>query len=230
MAFLFSARVTAYTAAVLAMLPVMTVQAVTQFFEYKNFYDDPVRIAAADERPLQARLAYFLVNPQDGKICHIRQILMSSGRHQEILHPNADQEIQIPLDSNLRSLNPNLTLDVAAEQVCSLSVQVVSTMPLTTQVQGQQLSALVRDMNDVYQRLGTFFTRRYMPQVSGLVLHFPVAEGKIIGAGSNNPLYIKNHILTLNMEQMVNIEKDLLTFPVVPIKITPFIQQHSTKN
>lgn len=230
MAFFFSARMTAYVAAALTLLPCTAVQAVTQVFEYKNFYDDPMRIAAADKPVLQARLAYFLVNPQNGQICQIRQIVMSSGRHQEVLQPGADQEIKIPLDTNLRSLNPNLTMDINAEQPCSLSVQVVSTLPMTTQIEGKQLAALVKDMNEVYQRLGTFVTRRYMPHVSGLVLHFPVADGKVLGTTSKNPLYIKNHILTLNTEQMVNIETDLLTFPAIPEKITPFIQQHSTKN
>ncbi|MGL5500229.1 MAG: DUF2987 domain-containing protein, partial [Plesiomonas shigelloides] len=133
MAFFFSARVTAYVAAALTLLPCTAVQAVTQVFEYKNFYDDPMRIAAADKPALQARLAYFLVNPQNGQICQIRQIVMSSGRHQEVLQPGADQEIKIPLDTNLRSLNPNLTMDINAEQPCSLSVQVVSTLPMTTQ-------------------------------------------------------------------------------------------------
>ncbi|WP_438633557.1 DUF2987 domain-containing protein [Plesiomonas sp.] len=207
--------------------------AASQVFEYKTFYDDVSRVNSADETKLAARLAYFLRDPQTKQDCKIARITMSSGRNNEQISVDETDEIRVPQDSNLRSINPNITIETANATPCDISIQVLATLPMTTTISGQQLQTLVADMNTLYQRLGTFFTRSRMPKVAGVIVHFPTETGQISVANAENSvttvetrtIEYKQHEWAVDFTQFPITKSDVLTFSVKPTKITPFIQQ-----
>ncbi|MGL5006729.1 MAG: DUF2987 domain-containing protein [Plesiomonas sp.] len=207
--------------------------AASQVFEYKTFYDDVSRINRPDEAKLAARLAYFLRDPQTKQGCQITRITMSSGRHNEQINIDATGEIRVPQDSNLRRINPNIMIETANTLPCDISVQVLATLPMTNTISGQQLQLLVADMNALYQRLGTFFTRSRMPKVGGVIVRFPTETGQITVENTNNSvtaletriIEYKQHEWTVDFTRFSITKSDVLTFSVKPTKIIPFIQQ-----
>ncbi|MGL4600426.1 MAG: DUF2987 domain-containing protein [Plesiomonas sp.] len=214
-------------------MPIGYGYAASQVFEYKTFYDDVSRVNSTDEAKLTARLAYFLRDPQTKQSCKITRITMSAGRHNEQISVDETGEIRVPQDSNLRSINPNITIETANSEPCDLSVQVLATLPITTTISGLQLQVLATDMNTLYQRLGTFFTRSRMPKVGGVIIHFPTETGLIsvvnadhsVTAVETRTIEYEQHKWAVDFTQFPITKSDVLTFSVKPTKITPFIQQ-----
>lgn len=153
------------------------------------------------------KLALFLLNQQDGSVCQIHKGSMRKDEHYEELVIPENNELRVPIDSNLRQANPDVTYVIDDGITCDVSMQVIAKQDYGTSIQQADVAKLVPQMNQILSDLGGMFSGWFMPDVEGIVVHFDSGDSKVI-------------------ELSTLAEGETITFHRPAVKVTPWIPRH----
>ncbi|PSW13303.1 DUF2987 domain-containing protein [Photobacterium rosenbergii] len=152
------------------------------------------------------KIALFLLNQQDGSVCQIHEGSMRKDKHFEQLVIPTNNELSVPVDSNLRQANPDVTFVIDDGITCDVSMQVIAKKDYGTSIDQSEVAKLVPQMNQMLSDLGGMFSGWFMPDVEGVVVHFGNGETQVIELSS------------LADDQSVS-------FAQPAVKVTPWIPQ-----
>lgn len=167
------------------------------------------------------KIAFYLLDQRDGSVCKIHKGWMQKDKHYEELNIPADNALDVPLDSNLRQANPDVTFVVDDGITCDVSMQVIATSEYGRQISQAQVQSLAPQMDKLLSDLGGMFSKWFMPKVGGVVLHFdqPLQAGIILASGNvaeaqGNKVILK--LDALSAGEVVKLPDDV-------VKVTPWI-------
>lgn len=130
------------------------------------------------------KIALFLLNQQDGSVCQIHKGSMRKDKHFEELVIPDNNELTVPIDSNLRQANPDVTFVIDDGITCDVSMQVIAKNEYGTSLEQSEVAKLVPQMNQILSDLGGMFSGWFMPDVEGVVVHFDNGDTKVIELSS----------------------------------------------
>ncbi|MDV5168773.1 DUF2987 domain-containing protein [Photobacterium rosenbergii] len=130
------------------------------------------------------KIALFLLNQQDGSVCQIHKGSMRKDEHFEELVIPENNELSVPIDSNLRQANPDVTFVIDDGITCDVSMQVIAKNEYGTSIEQSEVAKLVPQMNQLLSDLGGMFSGWFMPDVEGVVVHFDNGDTKVIELSS----------------------------------------------
>ena len=152
------------------------------------------------------KIALFLLNQQDGSVCQIHEGSMRKDKHFEQLVIPTNNELSVPVDSNLRQANPDVTFVIDDGITCDVSMQVVAKNDYGLSIEQQEVAKLIPQMNQLLSDLGGMFSGWFMPDVEGVVVHFSNGETQVIELSSIA-------------------EGETVDFAQPAVKVTPWIPQ-----
>ncbi|MGF1724922.1 DUF2987 domain-containing protein [Photobacterium nomapromontoriensis] len=167
------------------------------------------------------KIAFFLLDQRDGRVCEIQKGWMQKDEHYEALVIPANNELLVPIDTNLRQANPDVTFVIDDGIICDVSIQVMAKLAYGDQISQRDIQSLVPQMDQTLSDLGGMFSSWFMPDVAGVIVHFdkPISENITLANGINterqgNKVILK--LADLHTGEQIN-------FPYPSVKVTPWI-------
>lgn len=209
-----------FTAAVLAAVISSPVAAAQVQFSYSKLFTQ-LKHNYSENHP-DVKVGYFMVSPQNGETCQITKAWMTKEEHYEDFEIPASQELPLPIDNHLRSVNPDVFIETEGQTACDISFQVLAKKPFKKEMTEGDVNTLVPQMTAMMQDLGGMFASWFMPEVEGVMVHFrepqsalKTSEGRIIDVGGN--------VAVIRASELKGGER--IFFPQAPLKVTPWIPQ-----
>lgn len=171
------------------------------------------------------RVALYLTNQANGEVCKIQKGSMRKDEHYEELVIPSSNELAVPVDKNLRSANPDVTFVIDDGITCDVSMQVIANKTYDNAISQAELANLVPQMNNMMGDLGGMFSKWFMPEVKGVVVHFAAPSSNPITLSNGKILTVSDQTLVLKLADLT--EGENVQFPGNPIKVTPWIPQDS---
>lgn len=122
----------------------------------------------------------YFVDAENGHLCQINKAWMEKEQHYEELTISKTNELQFPLDDNLKQANPLIFVDTPQGRRCDFSLVVHSRHALHGKVNKKQVVRMVSQMQLMLENLGGMFARFFTPKVEGLTLEFAQQSGNIL--------------------------------------------------
>ncbi len=97
---------------------------------------------------------------------------MEKEEHYEELSISDNGEVNVPLDSNLKSANPLVYIHTQKEARCDYSLVVLTKEPLSGVVGYSELESKTSQMKTVLGGLGGMFSSWFTPDIEGVTLEF----------------------------------------------------------
>lgn len=172
------------------------------------------------------KIALYLIDQQTGKTCVVHKGWMQKEEHYEELVIPADNALVIPLDNNLRQANPDVTFVIDDGIVCDLSMQVIATHSFGKSVTKAELAGLLPQMDTMLSDLGGMFSSWFMPEVSGVVMHFEQTQSGLIEVSDKSTIAIQDGKAVVHVKELP--ENAVLTLPYPADKVTPWLAKSSS--
>ena len=171
------------------------------------------------------RIAFYLLNQSDGKVCTVHKGWMRKDEHYEELAIPADNELSVPVDSNLRQANPDVTFVIDDGITCDLSMQVIASKDYGRTLNQAEIAALIPQMDSMLSDLGGMFSSWFMPEVSGVVIHFANGVSEPVKLSGGKSIAIEGNKAVVKLAELAEDEEVLL--PEQALKVTPWIPKES---
>ncbi|OOF20443.1 hypothetical protein BZJ17_12960 [Salinivibrio sp. IB574] len=166
-------------------------------------------------------VAYFMVSPDTGEVCPISRAWMRKKEHYEAFDIPPSQALPLPLDNQLRKVNPDVFVETPAGMTCDISFQVLVNTPVDQQLTGEQIQGWLPQMDAMMKNLGGMFASWFMPKTQGVVVHFgPDVSGNVVST-TGQSYVIENRKVTIDASALQ--PESRLTLPATPIKISPWL-------
>ncbi|GAM63697.1 hypothetical protein JCM19232_2677 [Vibrio ishigakensis] len=118
------------------------------------------------------KVGLFFTNFATKQPCSIKKAWMEKEEHYEELKIADNGEVNVPLDSNLRSANPLVYIVTQGEARCDYSLVVLSKESWQGNIDKQTLETSTEQMHDMLGNLGGMFSSWFTPDISGVTLEF----------------------------------------------------------
>lgn len=187
---------------------------------YSNLFGK-LKHNVAESHP-DVNIALYLINQQTGETCTVRKGWMQKEEHYEELVIPADNALIVPIDNNLRQANPDVTFVIDDGITCDVSMQVIVSKPLGLAINKAALDSLLPQMDILLNDLGGMFSSWFMPEVSGVVMHFAHTETGVITVSDDTVIPIEAGKAIVKVRQLP--ENTVLTLPSPAIRITPWLE------
>ncbi|WP_394211357.1 DUF2987 domain-containing protein [Enterovibrio calviensis] len=208
------------TAAVVAAVISLPVGAAQIEFSYSKLFTQ-LKHNNSDTHP-DVKVGYFMVKPQTGEVCTITKAWMTKKKHYEEFVIPASQELPLPIDSNLRRVNPDVFIETAGDAFCDVSFQVMAKNAFENEMSVDDVSVLVPQMTAMMQDLGGMFSSWFMPDVEGVSLHFAEPQSSL-ETSKGRIIDMEGKVAVVRLADLQDDERVL--FSQQPIKVTPWIPQ-----
>ncbi|GEA50885.1 hypothetical protein VIN01S_16890 [Vibrio inusitatus NBRC 102082] len=157
------------TAALLVM-GLNTAQAEEYMFTYSKLYS-PLKHNLKEPQQ-DVKVGLFFTNFKTKQPCSIEKAWMEKEEHYEKLSISENGEVNVPLDSNLKSANPLVYIYTEKEARCDYSLVVLTKEPLSGEVGYFELESKTLQMKSVLGGLGGMFSSWFTPDIEGVTLEF----------------------------------------------------------
>ncbi|MGR5148183.1 DUF2987 domain-containing protein [Photobacterium alginatilyticum] len=171
------------------------------------------------------RIAFFLLNQEDGNVCTVHKGSMRKEKHYEELVIPENNELVVPIDSNLRQANPDVTFVIDDGITCDLSMQVIANKDYGQSINQAEIAALAPQMDKLLSDLGGMFSSWFMPEVGGVVVHFADDVSKPIRLSGGKTISVKDSKAVIKLAELT--EGEEVKLPQRAVKVTPWIPQGS---
>lgn len=138
-------------------------------FTYSKLYSQMKN--NAKEGHDDVRLGMFFLNAETKQLCPLTKAWMEKEEHYEELDTSGF-EFKVPLDSNLKSANPLVYVQMGTEAQCDFSMVVMANEQLSGEVTYQDIEKLLPQMQVMLEDLGGMFASWFTPNVEGVTLEF----------------------------------------------------------
>ncbi|GEM80630.1 DUF2987 domain-containing protein [Vibrio superstes] len=157
------------TAALLVM-GLNTAQAEEYMFTYSKLYS-PLKHNLKEPQQ-DVKVGLFFTNFETKQPCSINKAWMEKEEHFEELTISENGEVNVPLDSNLKSANPLVYIHTQKDARCDYSLVVLTKEPLKGEVGYAELESKTSQMKTVLGGLGGMFSSWFTPDIEGVTLEF----------------------------------------------------------
>ncbi|MGF1717962.1 DUF2987 domain-containing protein [Photobacterium chitinilyticum] len=171
------------------------------------------------------RIAFFLLNQENGNVCTIHKGSMRKEKHYEELVIPENNELVVPVDSNLRQANPDVTFVIDDGITCDLSMQVIANKDYGQSINQAEVAALTPQMDNLLSGLGGMFSNWFMPEVGGVVVHFANDVSEPVRLSNGKTITVKDSKVVIKLADLT--EGEEIQFPQRAVKVTPWIPQES---
>ncbi|OCH21802.1 DUF2987 domain-containing protein [Aliivibrio logei] len=167
------------------------------------------------------RMALFFNDSQTGKACQITKAWMAKEEHYEEFTIPVNQELPLPLDTNLKSANPLVYIQTEEGKQCDISMEVLANKTFEKKVSSKELSLLTIQMDAMLSDIGGMFSKYFMPKVEGVSFVFNDKVTLPIKASDGTSIATKDGKATIELSAF----SDDVTFslPAVPLKVIPWL-------
>lgn len=138
-------------------------------FTYSKLYSQMKN--NAKEGHDDVRLGMFFLNAETKQLCPLTKAWMEKEEHYEELDTSGF-EFKVPVDSNLKSANPLVYVQMGSEAQCDFSLVVMANEPFSGEVSYQEIERLLPQMQIMLEDLGGMFASWFTPDVEGVTLEF----------------------------------------------------------
>ncbi|MGY3943781.1 DUF2987 domain-containing protein [Aeromonas tecta] len=138
--------------------------------QYGTFYSQMKTFAKGDFG--QARLGFYLTDPQSGQRCGLISARVSTPEREVAAEVTVDGELRLPYDDDLNL--DKATVMVALSEphaTCDLSVQVMADLPPSPDKQGVKLAEIAKgqqDMQALLDKLAGMVGKYFLPGMEGV--------------------------------------------------------------
>ncbi|WP_318443081.1 DUF2987 domain-containing protein [Photobacterium leiognathi] len=170
------------------------------------------------------KIRLYLVD-KAGQTCHVHKASMRKDEHYEELTIPADYALSIPLDSNLRQANPDVTFIIDDGITCDVSMQILAENYQPKVLEQAYIEAIVPQMNTMMADLGGMFSQWFMPKAEGVVITLKdrtfnktlaLKTGKTLNFNSG---VARVHLNDLAENESINLSKEIEKIsPWIPTK------------
>ncbi|WP_434360777.1 DUF2987 domain-containing protein [Parasalinivibrio latis] len=166
------------------------------------------------------KVAYFMQNPKTGNVCKLNRAWMQKKEHFEEFSIPASQELPLPIDNHLRKVNPDVFVDVdESAGICNMTYQVM-TSSVPDELSKAYVMSLLPQMQTMMSDLGGMFASWFMPEVKGVVLHFP-QNTPALESSLGNTVRLEDGRAIIDVGKLA--DGETIRFDTKPVKITPWI-------
>jgi len=190
---------------------------------YSNLFSK-LKHNIAESHP-DVSIALYLINQKTGETCTVHKGWMQKEEHYEELVIPTDNALTIPLDNHLRQANPDVTFVIDDGITCDVSMQVIANSSFGKTIMKADLESLLPQMDTLLNDLGGMFSSWFMPEVSGVVMHFATEQTGMITVSNDTIIPIEKGKAIVNVKQLP--ENTVLTLPSPAIRITPWLESTS---
>lgn len=205
-----------------ALVSVFSVSAETLSLNYEGFYDR-MKVVKDDDYSL-VDMQFTLVTERDSKPCPVKEgLLLTETTEQNILIKEDNKQIFLPFDKQLDSDKAILTFNIPGPARCTLSMQVISTLPMQKNLDVSKLQEVRNQFEALYDDLAGIFVSWLLPDVQGVILDFDGLEASTPALKQTHPAVscqLNRCFVTLNQEAKL---PATLTFTATPTVIRPWI-------
>jgi hypothetical protein len=188
-------------------------------FHYSNFYSQ-LKHNTEDGHP-DVRVGLFFIEQSSKSPCHIAEARLEYKTHQEQLDIYASGEVTVPIDSNLRKVNPMLYIKSISDQPCDISMRVLTKQPLQGEVSFAKLDDISQQMQTLLTDLSGSIGKWFTPKVSGVKLDFTEYENGILTTANGEEIQVNNFQASIDVSQFKT--SDRITLPEATKHVTPMI-------
>ena len=154
----------------LLVMGLNTAQAEEYMFTYSKLYS-PLKHNLKEPQQ-DVKVGLFFTNFETKQPCSIEKAWMEKEEHYEELSISDNGEVNVPLDSNLKSANPLVYIHTQKEARCDYSLVVLTKEPLSGVVGYSELESKTSQMKTVLGGLGGMFSSWFTPDIEGVTLEF----------------------------------------------------------
>ncbi|WP_407333114.1 DUF2987 domain-containing protein [Enterovibrio sp. 27052020O] len=209
-----------FTAALMAAVISLPVGAAQIEFSYSKLFTQ-LKHNNSEDHP-DVKVGYFMVKPQTGEVCTITKAWMTKKKNYEEFVIPASQELPLPIDSNLRRVNPDVFIETEGDAVCDVSFQVMAKNAFVREMSDKDVNVLVPQMTAMMQDLGGMFSTWFMPDVQGVSVHFSQPQSSL-STSKGRVIDVEDKVAVVRLNDLQ--EGERILFSQQPIKITPWIPQ-----
>lgn len=173
-----------------------------------------------EEAYKDVKVAYFFVDADTKKRCTIEKAWMEKEEHYEEFTIPKSQELNFPLDQNLKQANPLVFVNLPQDMRCDFSMVVMTKAPLSTQLSYGQAKDISMQMDALYAELVGMFGQS--PDVIGLTLEFEGLESGQILVSDQNPIEIKKGRAQIDLSTLT--ENSVLQLPQETSRVLPLVK------
>ncbi|OIQ26345.1 DUF2987 domain-containing protein [uncultured Vibrio sp.] len=175
----------------------------------------------ANEGHDDVKVSFFFINKETRQLCNIEKAWMEKEEHYEELTIAPNNELLVPLDSNLRSANPLVFIHTQNDIQCDFSMVVMTKEPLNGKISVEELSQYPPQMKSLLDDLGGMFSKWFSPEVEGLTLEFANNYSGSITRSNGESIAIENGVATVVIDELS--KDEYVTLPVETVRVLPFI-------
>ncbi|WP_299018650.1 DUF2987 domain-containing protein [uncultured Photobacterium sp.] len=167
------------------------------------------------------RIAFYLLDQKNGDVCTVHKGWMQKEEHYEELEIPVDYELVVPVDTNLRQANPDVTFVIDDGITCDVSMQVIANKHYVQSISQSEIAEIVPQMDSLLADLGGMFSSWFMPEVSGVVIHFSENVTKPLQVSDAKTIAIEGNKAVIKLADLG--KGDEILFPDEAVKVTPWI-------
>ena len=180
------------------------------------------------------KIAFFLLDQRDGSVCDVHKGWMQKDEHYEALVIPESNELDIPVDNNLRQANPDVTFVIDDGITCDVSMQVIARDHFESSLSHADVARLVPQMQVMLSDLGGMFSDWFMPSVEGVVVHLAPqrtasgtlssAQPTLIQLTNGTQVTVTDNKAVLKLADLTM--EETVTFPSSIVKVTPWLPRN----
>ncbi|GEM74578.1 DUF2987 domain-containing protein [Vibrio sagamiensis] len=188
-------------------------------FTYSKLYSQ-LKNNATDGHD-DVKVGIFFVNSQTKQLCKIEKAWMEKDVHYEEFVISSSKELMIPLDKNLKSANPLVFVQTPESERCDYSLVVMAKYQLQGNVNYEQISLLLPQMQSLLEELGGVFASWFTPKVEGLTLEFSKELNGHVTFSNGTMKAITNGKVQVSLNEIG--EGGFITLPQSTTRILPYL-------
>ncbi|MHA2938337.1 DUF2987 domain-containing protein [Vibrio sp. RC27] len=188
-------------------------------FHYSNFYNQLKHNSELDHPDV--RVGLFFIEQDTRQACHLANARLEHKKHNETIEVYSTGEVELPIDTNLKKLNPLLYITSVSDEPCDISMKVLAREPLSEAVSIEHLSSLSAQMQTLLTQLSGSIGKWFTPEVNGIRLEFPTFESGFLVTSQGEEIEVINH--KANIVPSDYDLNDTITLPEQTKDITPIV-------
>jgi hypothetical protein len=189
-------------------------------FHYSNFYNQ-LKHNNEKNHP-DIRVGLFFIQQSSRNACHVSEARLEHKKHNEMLnvYPTTG-EVELPIDSNLRQLNPLIYITSLSDEPCDISMMVLAKKPMSGVISITELVELSDQMQTLLTQLSGTIGKWFTPKVTGIRIEFSTFENGLLTTSSGEEIEVVD--FKANITASNYLADDTIMLPEATKYITPII-------
>ena len=193
--------------------------------QYATFYSQMKTAAKGDFG--DARLGFYLTDPQNGRRCTLSSARVSTPEREVPAEVTVDGELRLPYDDDLNLDKASVWVELGEpHERCDLSVQVMADVP-QRELRVSELQARQLQMQALLDKLAGMIGKHFLPKMEGVRISMvsPSGTAYLIDGARQLALSWKDGQLLLSQAQLADFAGGRLQLEGEVLRLTPWLHQ-----